>query len=83
MIPSSQTHLLASLNETLDGCWKWWAIFAAPRILVFDLVRTGLTGGRDPDYPACGSDHPDHTRDKSYCWAGSSDLWADHLTKGT
>ena len=34
-----------------------WAIFAAPRILGFDLGRTGLTG-RGPDSPAIGSDTP-------------------------
>ena len=34
-----------------------WAIFAAPRILGFDLGRIGLTG-RGPDSPAIGLDTP-------------------------
>ena len=34
-----------------------WAIFAAPRILGFDLGRIGLTG-RGPDSPAIDLDTP-------------------------
>ena len=34
-----------------------WAIFAAPRILGFDLGRIDLTG-RGPDSPSIGSDTP-------------------------
>jgi len=57
-----------------------WVRIVAIRILVLSLSWTGLTGSRGSGYPTSGSDHPELRRDKKYCWAGSSDLWADHPT---